>query len=141
MKHTEAILAIRHLAAYFPNQKFDEFTADAWATALISYEYLDAMDAIKAIATRPLRQGQSFLLELRDVTGELDSMLARRMESRRGAILEPPSDLDPDDYVAWMRTQYASIKRRDWEPPVAIEYPDAPPEIVEQLANAWSAER
>ena len=63
MKHTEAILAVRHLAAYFPNQKFDEFTADAWADALTRYEYPDAMDVIKRVATAPLRQGQSFLLE------------------------------------------------------------------------------
>ena len=120
MKHTEAILAVRHLAAYFPNQKFDEFTADAWADALTRYEYPDAMDVIKRVATAPLRQGQSFLLELRDITGGIDDLVAERVKQRVGLAV-PPSNLGPVEYQAWLVEHHRAIAKRDWTPPPAIE--------------------
>lgn len=119
MKHSEAILAIRYLAAYFPNQKFDEFTIDAWAGALIDYEYEDARDAIRHLATTPLRPGQSFLLELRDLTGHLDHMIHERVTGRR--LPTPPSDMSASEYLHWHRTETAKLRKRDWTPPPALE--------------------
>lgn len=121
MKHTEALLALRHLAAYFPNQKFDEFTSDAWASAIAAYEYDDAMDAIRELATTPLRPGQSFLLELRDLTGQLDHVIHERVNGR--TMPTPPSDLSAADYLDWQRKEAAKLRLRDWTPPPALEGP------------------
>lgn len=127
MKPSEGVLVVRELAAYFPNQKFDDFTIDVWARALTPYDYQDGLEAVRTIATRPLVAGQSFLLELRDITSEIGRMRQQRVADRKHQV-EPPREVadDPAAYQRWLADTYRAMEARDWNPPKAIEYPARP---------------
>ena len=54
MRHQEAVLVIRKLAAYQPNQQFDKYTVDAWAGDLVAkaYSITDGMNLLTVTSGR-----------------------------------------------------------------------------------------
>lgn len=128
MNTQQATLVIRKLAAYQPNQQFDQYTIDAWASELTRLDYLDALDAVGALAIAPRQPGQPFLIELRDIFAEVGRMRAKRLAERRHLLPEPPSGLTPIEYQTWLAEVTTAAEDRDWTPAVVpmLEQRDVP---------------
>lgn len=129
MNTQEALMVLRKVIAYQPNQRMDELTREAWAEALESYDVRDALDAVKKLAVAPREPGQPFWMEVRDIVQEVRSMEQGRYYKHQHLAQTPPREvLDLDDIQAerdWLRSMSKKIRSRDFQPPAAIE-PDAP---------------
>ena len=127
MKHQEAVLVIRKLAAYQPNQQFDKYTVDAWASDLVRLDYEDSLEAVSSLALAPRMPGQPFLIELRDIFAEVGRIRAARLKSRRHLLPQPPSELSPAEYREWLVAVEGPACDRDWNaPPPAELLPSRP---------------
>lgn len=118
MNMSETTALIRFIAAACPAQKFDEYTADAWATAL---EDVDAGDA--KIATIKLVREKPFIACSDIVTG-IKHLRRKRLEAF-GDIGSAPREIldDPRAWQKWERERREGIlsgritKENDTHPP------------------------
>ena len=113
MTPQEAVALCRFTAACCPAQKFDEYTPDAWGLLLADVRFVDAKEAVVAVARKsPWCSPAEILAEVRKVR-------AKRI-AEHGEIV-PPADLDPDnvpEYVSWLRAAREAIG--DGNPPPAV---------------------
>lgn len=138
MNHQEAVLLLRKVAAYQPNQRIDELTADAWAEALEDYEYLDANDAVKKLVRTPRQPGMPFWFDIRDIIAEMDHVIGQRIFYRQCEIGEPPSEVD---YIEWIQEMNRAIKKRDWTSPRQAELTRRPvAELTASVVESWGAD-
>lgn len=111
MNAEETIKLARFVRAACPQQKFDEYTADAWLMLLADVEYRDAMTAAQTLAKR-----QPFVSPA-EVIGEVKRIRGDRLRAHGNA--EP--DADGDDvlgYKAAIRAYRKAIADgRDVQPP------------------------
>ena len=142
MKRAEAVLVLKKLTAYQPNQQFDPHTVDAWASELTRLDFEDSLEAVSSLALAPRMPGQPFLIELRDIVAEVGRTRARRLAERRHLLPDPPSGLDAAAYQRWLADTCRAASARDWTPPPALEVGrhDARP-AIEALANAYTRGR
>ena len=131
MKHQEAVLVVRKLAAYQPNQQFDKYTVDAWATDLTRLDFEDSLGAVSSLALAPRMPGQPFLIELRDIFAEVGRTRARRLAERRHLLPDPPSELDGAEYREWLVETEGAACERHWNAPPAM--PELPSRPIHQL--------
>jgi hypothetical protein len=92
MNAEETIKLARFVRAACPQQKFDEYTADAWLMLLAEVEYRDAMTAAQTLAKR-----QPFVAPA-EIIGEVKRIRADRLRAHGNA--EP--DADGDDARAYL---------------------------------------
>lgn len=94
MNHQEAAVLCRVVAAYCPQQHFDEFTANAWHDLLGDLRFVDAKQAAADVAKR-----QPFVApaEIRTKVHEI-----RDQRIRSAPIIDPPPDLDEVGYRRWL---------------------------------------
>lgn len=97
MTPEETVLLTRYCRALFPNQPFDEYTADAWHDVLGHRDLTDCRAAAVTVQAR-----QPFIS-----AGEIETEVRKVREGRLGAAVEPPPDTDPDDVPGWL------ARRRD----------------------------
>lgn len=126
MNHQEAVLVVRKLAAYQPNQQFDKYTVDAWASELIRLDFADSMEAVSSLALAPRMPGQPFLIELRDIFAEVGRTRARRLSERRHLLPDPPSQLTGPEYREWLVATEGAACEPDWRAPNRPELPSRP---------------
>lgn len=95
MTNEEAIALTRYVKALCPQQKFDEYTPDAWYDVLHDYTLAEARTAAVVIAGR-----QPFV-----APGEIatEARKARRDRVTLDAETEPPN-ANPDDVPLYLRT-------------------------------------
>ena len=139
MKRAEAVLVLKKLTAYQPNQQFDPHTVDAWASELTRLDFEDSLEAVSSLALAPRMPGQPFLIELRDIFAEVGRTRARRLAERRHLLPDPPSGLDAAAYQRWLADTCRAASARDWTPPPALEVGrhDARPAIT-ALTDTWT---
>ena len=101
MNELEAVKLARYVRALCPQQKFDEYTADAWGDVLESYEY----DACKKAVAR-LAMNQPFI-----APAEIIHEVRRERRSRlQNFQYEPePGDDNPLEYLRRLRAQIADV--------------------------------
>lgn len=133
MNHQQAVLVVRKLAAYQPNQQFDHYTVDAWASDLMKLDFEDSLEAVSSLALAPRMPGQPFLIELRDIFAEVGRTRARRLAERRHLLPDPPSELDGAAYREWLVATEGAACERDWAAPRRPELPTRP---VHQLLSS-----
>lgn len=133
MKRAEAILVLKKLTAYQPNQQFDSHTGDAWAMELSKLDFADSMEAVSSLALAPRMPGQPWLIELRDIFAEVGRTRARRLAERRHLLPDPPSELTGPEYRDWLVATEGAACERDWNAPHRPELPARP--IAELLAG------
>ena len=107
MNHLQTVQLVRVVASLCPNQKLDEYTADAWAMILDDIRYEDAQQAVKDIYRQPL--GEQWTRKI-----EASHILDQVRKTRNAKIvaygpIEPPPDLDPTTYPAWLRQARTAI--------------------------------
>lgn len=103
MNPKEAVLLTRYVRALCPQQKFDEYTADAWFDVLGDWPLATAQEAAAAVARK-----QPFVSPA-EIIAEIRQQRDAKADSFQGPGLpaEVP-DADPDDipaYLAALRTQ------------------------------------
>lgn len=103
MTPEEAVVLTRYVKALCPQQKFDEFTPDAWHDVLAAWPMAEARAAAASVAGR-----QPFVSPA-EIIGEI-----RRLRGNRASDFQGPGlpaeipDADPDDvpaYLAALRAQ------------------------------------
>lgn len=103
MNPKEAVLLTRYVRALCPQQKFDEYTADAWFDVLKNYGLEDTQGAAATVAAKqPFVSPAEIIAEIRRHRSEQASAF-----QGPGLSAEVP-DADPDDvpaYLAALRAQ------------------------------------
>ena len=130
MNALEVIQICRLVKALCPSQTFDEYTPDAWAIVLEPYSYTDAKTAIATIAGAPLEPGKSRYIEPGHIIDGIQRIRRKRLED---SMPEPPSGLDPDAYLAWLRTTKAAVANGTYQPQPLTQI--ARPELVAEIRN------
>ena len=126
MSPEEAVALCRFTAACCPAQKFDEYTPDAWALMLEDVRFVDAKEAVVAVARK------SPWCAPAEIIAEVKRMRAKRI-SEFGPIT-PPADLDPDDttaYREWWANIQTAIADGDLKPK-EIELPQRDMRAIER---------
>lgn len=103
MTPDETVILTRYLRALCPQQRFDEYTPDAWHDVLSPYDLGDARQAAAAVAGR-----QPFVSPA-EIIAEVRRARAGRIRHVHGPGQAPEiPDADPDDvpaYLAALRAQ------------------------------------
>jgi hypothetical protein len=110
MNSQEAAVLCRYVRALCPQQKFDEFSPDAWHDILGDYQLADARQAAARVARR-----QPFVAPS-EIADEIGKIRGERTHDFR--YEPPPGDSDPD-YLARLRGQLAATG--DGQRPPVIE--------------------
>jgi hypothetical protein len=135
MNPSETVMLARYVKALCPQQKFDEYTPDAWHDVLGDFALADARAAAAAVAKR-----QPFVSPA-EIIGEIKKIRGERAADFQGPGLpaEVP-DADPDDvraYLAALRGQRSraadgfELKPRKMAELLAGVGREVPPEIAE----------
>lgn len=91
----EAVALTRLVAAMCPQQKFDEFTPDAWGVLLEDVRFEDAKEAVTNLGRKQVFIAPSEILtEVRRI---------RNSRLDRNPLPEPPSGLTVQGYIAWQK--------------------------------------
>ncbi|KOV86096.1 MULTISPECIES: hypothetical protein [unclassified Streptomyces] len=125
MNSQEAAVLCRYVRALCPQQKFDEFTPDAWADVLSAYTLNDARQAAARVAKR-----QPFVAPA-EIADEISKLRAERTHDFR--YEPPPGDRDPN-YIANYRAQLAATG--DGHRPPVIDRPALPARPVAELVKS-----
>lgn len=128
MTPAEAAVLSAYAEQCCPQQKFNEFTGDAWGDLMPDIRFVDAKEAVKNIARR------SPWVSPAEIIAEVKRVRSERI-ARHGDIT-PPSDLDPDNYEAyraWLHAARQSIG--DGNPPP--EVPELPRRDMKQIEGAF----
>lgn len=128
MNSQEATVLCRYVRALCPQQKFDEFTADAWGDVLADYRLDDARQAAARIARR-----QPFVAPS-EIADEIAKIRGTRIHD---FVYQPPAgDRDPH-YLARLRGQLAATGDGERPPVIHQALPARPvAALVSGLADA-----
>ena len=130
MTPTEAAMLCAYAEQCCPQQKFNEYTGDAWGDLLADIRYVDAKEAVIAITRR------SPWISPAEIIAEVKKMRAKRIDEF--GPITPPADLDPDDttaYREWWKDVQRQIADGDLKPK-ELDKPDpAGQEAVLQLTQ------
>ncbi|GGQ83493.1 zinc finger domain-containing protein [Streptomyces flaveolus] len=128
MTPDETVILARYVRALCPQQKFDEYTPDAWHDILCDYQLADARQAAAQVARR-----QPFVAPA-EIADEISKIRASRTHD---FVYEPPpGDSDPD-YLARLRGQLAATGDGQRPPVLAKELPRRPvAALVASLADS-----
>lgn len=101
MTPTEAVLLARYVEACCPQQRFDEYTTDAWHDLLGDLELQDCKQAAVEVARR-----QPFVAPA-EIRAEVKRVRALRLKDF--AYIPVPGDDDPAVYLASVRAQRSAV--------------------------------
>ena len=102
MIKTEAAALCRYLQACCPQQKFDQFTSDAWFDLLADMPYGLAKLAAQRVASRqPFVSPSEIIATAKAMRKAVDPHITRLLDGIEGAA---PSDPDAD-WLAWCKAR------------------------------------
>ena len=102
MIKTEAAALCRYLQACCPQQKFDQFTADAWFDLLADMPYGLAKLAAQRVASRqPFVSPSEIIATAKAMRKAVDPHITRLLDETEGAA---PADPDAD-WIAWCKAR------------------------------------
>lgn len=99
MNSQEAAVLCRYVRALCPQQKFDEYTPDAWHDILGNYQLTDARHAAARVARR-----QPFVAPS-EIADEITKIRAERTHD---FVYEPPAGESDPNYLTRLRGQLAA---------------------------------
>ena len=130
MTPEESVLLVRYVRALCPQQKFDEFTPDAWLDILAPYD----IDEIRAAVSRHVTAGNAFV-----AVGEIAAQIRKARNDRlaRHTEAEPPyGDLDDASYKAALIAERRAIADGHREPTTIPALPPGDTNSYENRARA-----
>lgn len=131
MNGAEVLQLCRLVKACCPSQAFDEYSVDAWALILGSYDYADAKAAVAELVSLPLDPGKARYVEPGHIIGGIKRIRQKRIEQT--PMPEPPSGLTVGEYITWQKHTHHAIAAgtyRDTQPPQTTH-----PELVAQILD------
>jgi hypothetical protein len=131
MNEEETVILARYVRALCPQQKFDEYTADAWHDVLGDFQLADARQAAACVARR-----QPFV-----APSEIAAEIGKIRSARTHDFLyePPPGDSDPN-YLANYRTQLTATGDGDRAPVITPALGQRPvAELVSGFADSLPA--
>jgi hypothetical protein len=126
MIQQEWVVLFRYVRAMFPQQRFDEYTADAWYDVLGKYDPYALKTAIAAhAAKKPFISPAEIIAAVSDASVE-----------RVGEFVYEPADPDetPEQYLANLRRQLAQVAAGE-RPPVLALPPGRPVEDLDSIGQ------
>lgn len=112
MTEDEAVVLTRYVRAACPQQKFDEYTSDAWFDLLAEYSLDDCRRAVADVGKR-----QPFIAPS-EIIDEVSKIRRARLE---GFVYEPgDGDDDAKVYLARLREQRRQVANGEREPGIAL---------------------
>ena len=107
MNLTEAAKLCAIVSQLCPNQKFEEYTPDAWQLVLDDVPIADAVTAVRTVY-RDQGSDQwhgTRVIEADDIWREVRRVRDRRIDSGRSRLVPPPEAREPGSaaYRAWLR--------------------------------------
>lgn len=128
MNNQETTALCRYVRALCPQQRFDEYTPDAWHDLLGDQQLDDARAAASRIARRqPFVAPSEILAEIRTI----------RSERLEGFQYEPqPGDDNPAVYLANLRAQRAAVASGRRPPVVARPALPSGPDVAELVGGS-----
>lgn len=97
MNPNETVMLARYVKALCPQQKFDEYTPDAWHDVLADFALADARPAAAAVARRqPFVSPSEIIAEIRKQRDE------RAADYQGPGLSAEIPDADPDDVPAYL---------------------------------------
>jgi hypothetical protein len=127
----EWVAVYHYIQAMFPQQRFDEFTPDAWYEVLGEYDMYTVKTAVNVhAAKRPFISPAEIIAAIRDTSAE-----------RMDEFVYEPSDPDetPEQYLANRRRQLDAV-RRGQRPAVLALPPGRPLGDLGAIGRAIPAE-
>lgn len=132
MTPDQTVLLARYVKALCPQQKFDEYTPDAWHDVLRDYLLEEARTAAATIAGR-----QPFV-----APGEIATEIRRARADRMQRHTDPTPTADPDDVAAYQAEIAASrlAVATGQQPPAQHELTGGPmhPDVAARLKTLGS---
>lgn len=128
MNAAEVLQLCRLVKACCPSQTLDEYTPQAWGLILADCAYVDAKQAVAELVRLPLEPGRARYIEPGHIIAGVQRIRSKRLAE---SMPEPPSGLDADAYLAWLRTTRAAVADGAYLPPDPP--PPARPELVAQI--------
>ena len=133
MTPEEAAVLSAYAEQCAPQQKFNEFTGDAWGDMLADIRFVDAKEAVIAITRR------SPWVSPAEIIAEVKRIRAKRI-AEFGPIPAPPAEeLDPDNWRAFIEWQTATTKAiadGDLKPAdLELDLPQRDMRQIERVAN------
>lgn len=116
MTPIEAVKLSGYVEQMCPQQRFNEYTGDAWADLMPDIRYEDALEACKILGRKQV------FIAVAEIIAEVKRIRAKRIDDH-GPIVPPP-DLDPDDPIAyrdWWRDSLRAIGDGTFEPAGELE--------------------
>ena len=102
MIKTEAAALCRYLQACCPQQKFDQFTSDAWFDLLADMPFCLAKLAAQRVASRqPFVSPSEIIATAKAMRKAVDPHITRLLDETEGAA---PADPDAD-WIAWCKAR------------------------------------
>jgi len=104
MTPQEAVMLSGYVEQLCPQQRFNEYTGDAWADLMPEIRYVDALEAVKTLGAKQV------FIAVAEIIAEVKRIRAKRI-AEFGAIPPPPAEeLDPDNWRAFIEWQTATEK-------------------------------
>lgn len=122
MNRTDTVKLCRFVRSLCPDQKFDQFTPDAWAIVLDDVRYEDAIVAVRKIY-RELGNDEAWgsrKIEADDIVRQVKRTRSDIIAGSIGAH-HPPAGLSPVEYLAWYRDLARRLGDGEHVTPPAIE--------------------
>lgn len=104
MNAKETTGLLRMVAAYCPAMSGQLGNSDmrkAWTQALGPIGFSDAVQAVNALAARPLEPGQTLWIQPGHVIAEVRRIRHKRIEQTEGKLTGAPRE--PGEYLEWLR--------------------------------------
>lgn len=127
MTPEETVALARIVRASCPQQKFDEYTPDAWHDLLGDLSLNDCRNAVRTVAAR-----QPFVSPS-EIRAEVQRIRSNRLHDFQYVPVE--GDEDPEVYLAALREQKAAVADGRREAAPALESGEPRPERVRAVVS------
>ena len=107
MNTADAAKLCRLVSCLCPGQRFDTFSAEAWALTLGNVDYEDAKQAVAELASLDLEPGKARYIEPGHIVAQVRRIRAKRLDEY--GPIDPPSGIEPAAYLRWLRETTRAI--------------------------------
>ena len=131
MTPQEAVMLSGYVEQLCPQQRFNEYTGDAWADLMPDVRYVDALEAVKVLGAKQV------FIAVAEILAEVKRIRSKRIaEFYAKGNPDAPAGFDPDDVQAFIRWQVDTEKAiADGDlKPKELDLPERPVKALTQGA-------
>jgi len=107
MNTADAAKLCRFVSCLCSGQRFDPFSAEAWALTLGHIDYEDAKQAAAELASQDLEPGKARYIEPGHIIAQVRRIRTKRIDEY--GPIDPPSGISNADYLEWLKATRNAI--------------------------------